>query len=129
MQMQVIPVLAAGGRPMLTAYGAGGFRFGETRIEGSCLVVLDEPVSLSLTRLADLTMAHLAPVLAVNGERRAQFVLLGTGRTMTPPPAGLASALSSAGIGLELMDTPNACRIYNTLTGEGRNFAAALLAV
>lgn len=129
MQMQVIPVLPAGGRPMLTAYGAGGFRFGETRIEGSTLVVLDEPEVWPVDGLSGLTLEHFAPVLAVEGERRAQFVLLGTGKTMVPPPAGLAASLSAAGIGLEFMDTANACRIYNTLTGEGRNFAAALLAV
>ncbi|MCU0882866.1 MAG: Mth938-like domain-containing protein, partial [Hyphomonadaceae bacterium] len=126
--MQVIPVLPAGGRPMLTAYGAGGFRFGETRIEGDTLVVLDEPMLWQAGSLAQLTLDHFTPVLAVEGERRAQFVLLGTGKAMAPPPSGLAAGLSAAGIGLEFMDTPNACRIYNTLTGEGRNFAAALLA-
>lgn len=114
---------------MVTAYGAGGFRFGETRIEGNCLVVLDAPEPWPVAALADLTIADFAPALAVEGERRAQFVLLGTGRTMAPPPAGLAAGLSAAGIGLEIMDTANACRIYNTLTGEGRNFAAALYAV
>ncbi|MCB1736747.1 MAG: hypothetical protein KDI42_01350, partial [Gammaproteobacteria bacterium] len=31
------------------------------------------------------------------------------------------------GIGLEIMDTPAACRTYNVLSGEGRRVVAALL--
>jgi uncharacterized protein len=129
MPIHVIPVLPAGGRPMVKAYGAGGFRFGDTRIEGHCLTVIDEPMVWPVTGLASLTMADLAAVLAVEGEQRAQFLLLGTGTKIAPPPQGLREGLAAAGIGLEFMDTPNACRVYNTLTGEGRNFAAAFIAV
>jgi uncharacterized protein len=36
-------------------------------------------------------------------------------------------ALTDAGIGLEVMDTPAACRTFNILAAEGRKVAAAVL--
>jgi uncharacterized protein len=36
------------------------------------------------------------------------------------------AALAQAGMGLETMDTPAACRTYNILVAEGRKVAAAL---
>ena len=45
------------------------------------------------------------------------------------PPRAVREALQRAGIGLEFMDTPAACRLYNILTAEGRKLAAALIAV
>jgi uncharacterized protein len=35
--------------------------------------------------------------------------------------------LAQAGIGVEVMDTPAACRTYNFLMAEGRKVAAALM--
>jgi uncharacterized protein len=37
--------------------------------------------------------------------------------------------LKQAGLGLEMMNTPEACRLYNVLAADGRRVAAALLAV
>jgi uncharacterized protein len=56
-------------------------------------------------------------------------LLLGTGRRLQPPPAGLRAALKQAGIALEPMDSGAACRTYNVLMAEGRLVAAALLPV
>mgnify|MGYP006155089711 CR=1 FL=1 len=39
------------------------------------------------------------------------------------------AALEGAGIGVEVMSSPAACRTYNVLLGEGRLIAAALLPV
>ena len=38
-------------------------------------------------------------------------------------------AVAAAGLGLEVMSTPEACRLYNLLAQEGRRLAAALIAV
>jgi uncharacterized protein len=43
------------------------------------------------------------------------------------PHPRLTRALTEAGIGLEVMDTPAACRTYNILAAEGRRVAAAIL--
>ncbi|MCP4287044.1 MAG: Xcc1710-like domain-containing protein, partial [Gammaproteobacteria bacterium] len=55
------------------------------------------------------------------------MVLLGTGVRQQFPSAGKYSCLTNAGIGVEIMTTPAACRTYNILVGEGRRVAAALI--
>ncbi|PPQ94805.1 hypothetical protein CVT25_007442 [Psilocybe cyanescens] len=58
---------------------------------------------------------------------KPEMLLLGTGKTLVPPPAFLRTYLSGLGIQLEIMDTRNACSTYNLLSEEGRRVAAALL--
>ena len=54
-------------------------------------------------------------------------MLLGTGPVFRFPEAARLAPLYQAGIGVEVMDTPAACRTYNILMGEGRKVLAALL--
>ena len=54
-------------------------------------------------------------------------MLLGTGRRLRFPPPALTRCLADARVGIEVMDTPAACRTYNILGGEGRRVLAALL--
>ena len=56
-----------------------------------------------------------------------EIVLLGTGPTLRFPHPRLTRALTDARIGLEVMDTPAACRTFNILAAEGRKVLAALL--
>ena len=58
---------------------------------------------------------------------KPEMVLLGTGASLRFPQPSLTRALTDAGVGLEVMDTPAACRTYNILAAEGRNVVAALL--
>jgi uncharacterized protein len=60
---------------------------------------------------------------------RVDVLLVGTGDRMTPLPAPLRTAAAAAGLGMEPMATPSACRTYNVLLAEGRRVAAALLPV
>ncbi len=114
--------------PSIDAYGEGGFRLSGERVEGSVLIVADEPRTWDVATLADLTVSALQPVLeAPRGE--VEFVLLGVGARNALPPRDVREALQRAGIGLEFMDTPAAARLYNVLTAEGRRVAAALIAV
>ena len=57
----------------------------------------------------------------------AEIVLLGTGARQRFPSPRLTAALTSAGIGLEVMDLKAACRTYNILVAEERKVAAALM--
>ena len=114
--------------PIIDAYGEGGFRLAGLRHDGSVLILGDEPRAWPVTTLADLTLAHLQPVLAA-GRAEVEFVLLGTGARNGLPPREIREGLKAAGIGLEFMDTPEAARLYNLLTSEGRRLAAALIAV
>lgn len=132
--MQLVPATGKG-RPLITAYGAGGFRFGletgDARVEGSVLILAETPSSWGPLSMADLQSADLggifAPILALKGE--IEFLLFGTGPDLIPPPVGLRDLLKDSGIGLELMATPAACRTYNHLATEGRHFAVAMLPV
>jgi uncharacterized protein len=70
-----------------------------------------------------LEAAHFEAIL----EFMPEIVLLGTGGTLRFPHPRLTEALIRAQIGVEVMDTPAACRTYNILASEGRKVAAALL--
>jgi uncharacterized protein len=54
-------------------------------------------------------------------------LLLGTGPRQRFPHPRLYRSLTDAGIGVECMDTPAACRTYNILVAEGRRAIAAIL--
>jgi uncharacterized protein len=68
-----------------------------------------------------------ATPLALAG--RIDVLLVGLGPQITPVPRAFREALEAAGIGVEPMSSPAACRTYNVLLGEGRRIAAALLPV
>lgn len=55
-----------------------------------------------------------------------EIILLGTGNHQALPDIDLMAELADQGIGLEIMDTPAACRTYNVLIHESRNVVAAL---
>jgi uncharacterized protein len=58
---------------------------------------------------------------------KPDVLLLGTGIKQRFPHPHLFRALTEAGIGLECMDTPAACRTYNILVAEDRKVIAAIL--
>ena len=60
---------------------------------------------------------------------RIDVLLLGTGAEIAHPPAAFVTALETAGIGVDPMNSPAACRTYNVLLGEGRRIALAVLPV
>ena len=112
------------GRNMFTGYGTGYVEVNRTRY-GASLVVGGERIVTDwpLAGVDALAADHLAAVM----EMKPEIVLLGTGAAFVfPEPARLAP-LRNAGIGVEVMDTPAACRTYNILLAEGRNVVAALI--
>lgn len=114
--------------PSVDAFGGGGFRVGGERIEGSVLILNDDAGPWSPVALAALNTDDFAPVLSAPREA-VEFVLLGTGARIAPAPRPVREALAAAGVGLEVMSTPEACRLYNVLARDGRRIAAALIAV
>jgi uncharacterized protein len=56
-------------------------------------------------------------------------LFVGTGAEIAHLPADLRDALEGAGIGVEVMASPAACRTYNVLLSEGRRVALALIPV
>ena len=114
--------------PQIDAYGDGGFRLSTGRHEGSLLIVRDESRPWPVRTMGELSPDHFAEIIAA-GRGEVEFVLLGAGINNALTTREVREALQRAGIGLEFMDTPAACRPYNILTAEGRKLAAALIAV
>ncbi|MBV7393724.1 Mth938-like domain-containing protein [Mameliella sediminis] len=101
-------------------YGPGFFRVGGEVHQGPLLVWdkgradwggLEDSDSL-------LSMAGLVDV-----------VFVGTGAETAHLPSGLRDRLEEAGLGVEAMNSPSACRTYNVLLSEGRRVALAALPV
>jgi uncharacterized protein len=112
------------GKNAVTGYGEGWVEVNRSRHRTSLVVsasrlVTDWPAA-SIEALAP---DHLAAIV----EMHPEIVLLGTGAVFRFPEPALLAPLYKAGIGVEVMDTPAACRTYNILMGEGRNVVAALV--
>lgn len=101
-------------------YGPGFFRIGGQVFEGA---VLTGPGG---TR-AWLGLEEEAPLLALAGTVDVLFI--GTGPEIAHIPGPLRKTLEEAGLGVETMASPAACRTYNVLLSEGRRIALALLPV
>lgn len=56
-------------------------------------------------------------------------IFIGTGAEIAHIPGALRSALEAAGLGVETMNSPAACRTYNVLLSEGRRVGLALIPV
>lgn len=116
------------GRPVIDAYGKGGFRFGDMSHRGSILCLPSGVYAWEVASFADVTEASLAPVLAERAEG-IEFLLIGTGAKHQIVPDTLRWPFRAAGISVDAMDTGAACRIYNIMLAERRPVAAALIAV
>ena len=112
------------GRNKFSGYGEGYVAVNGRRHSASLVVTGDRIVTdWPAASVESLTADHLAAIV----ELRPEIVLLGTGSKFTFPDQSLLAPLYKAGIGVEVMDTPAACRTYNILLGEGRNVLAALI--
>ena len=80
-----------------------------------------------ISSFADATLESLAAITEV--AETVEVLLLGTGAQFEMLQPDLREALRSAGLAAEAMDTGAACRTYNVLLAEGRQVAAALIAV
>ena len=72
--------------------------------------------------VADLNTIELEP-------NAFDLVIIGQGDEIAPIPRDAQQALEAAGIGVEIMATPSACRTYNVLLTEDRRVAVVLVPV
>jgi len=109
---------------LFTAYGADYVMVNGERHERSIVVRADEVRSdWQVGGFEALDEAHFAWFLAL----KPDILLLGTGELQRFPHPRLYRALTEAGIGVECMTTPAACRTYNILAAEGRKVVTAIL--
>jgi uncharacterized protein len=112
------------GLNFITACDGAVVQVNETRLPAPLIVLAQQLISSWQPDSFDtLTDSHFIELAALG----AEIILLGTGARQRFPHPRLTRALREKRIGLEVMDTPAACRTYNILAGEGRSVAAALL--
>jgi uncharacterized protein len=109
---------------LVTGYGPGFVEVNRERKTGALLLRPEGPIlpwAVSAFELLE------APAIEELLQHQPEIVLLGTGPRQRFPHPGISAALAGARIGLDVMDTPAACRTYNILVAEGRRVLAALL--
>ncbi|SHI89943.1 Mth938-like domain-containing protein [Wenxinia saemankumensis] len=99
-------------------YGPGFFRIGGERIDGAVLVLPD-----GVSGWGGWEDTGFAEGAAID------VLFVGTGAEVAHVPAGFRAVIEAAGIGVEPMASPAACRTYNVLLSEGRRVGLAVLPV
>ena len=124
--MDITPAVPAGSQ-VIQSYGPGLFRIAGVVHTSSVLVLPDRTLAWDVAEFTEISVGGFEPLLAQ--EISIDVLLLGCGAGMRLPPPDLRSALRAHGIVLEPMDTGAACRTFNILLAEGRQAAAALIAL
>ncbi len=101
-------------------YGPGFFRIGGEVVRGNCLIL---PGGVRPWGGLEDAAGLLAAACAID------IVFVGTGAEICHLPGAFRQALEAAGVGVEAMASPVACRTYNILLSEGRRVGLAALAL
>jgi len=108
----------------ISAYDRASVTVAEQRITDSFTLLPDELMpGIEFGDLDSLRWSHMG---TLHG-RELEVLILGTGARQRFPNRALMAELASRRIGLEVMDSPAACRTYNILAAEGRRVAAVIL--
>ena len=110
--------------PVVQGFAAGGFRV-DGQVYPSLMLTPTAILPWQAPALEALAAADLESVLSL--EPAPEFLVLGTGPSLRFPPRALRAALDERGIGLEVMDSRAAARIWGLLRGEERWVVAALM--
>jgi uncharacterized protein len=109
---------------VITAYGSGSVTIAGNEYASSLIVSADRLIEdWPLACIENLCEEHFATII----ELEPELVLLGTGKRLVFPPLPIYASLIQRKIGIEIMDTPAACRTYNVLMAEGRKVTAGLI--
>jgi len=108
------------GAPPVDGYGPGFFRLGGAVHRGPLALLPSGAARWDGLPDIDVFLAEAA---------RFDVLFLGMGAEIGALDPELRAALEAAGLGVEIMATPPACRTYNVLLSEGRRIAAGLIPV
>ena len=116
------------GRQIIESYGGGGFKVAGTRWTGSVLIFPEQTLAWPVNSAAAISRESLQPV--IDRADRVRILIIGCGAGCLPGLPTLDQELRALGLsGIEWMSTGPACRTLNVLLLEGREVAAALIAV
>lgn len=104
----------------IDGYGPGFFRVDGQVLRGACLITPWDAGPWG-------GIEDTAGPISLAG--RIDVLFVGMGAEIAHVAPAFRTALEAAGIGVEVMNSPAACRTYNVLLSEGRRIAAALLPV
>ena len=110
--------------PIVQGFADGAFAVDGHRYR-ALLLTPQSAAEWAAPPLAELTIADLEPVLAIDPQ--PEFLILGTGAGFAFAPRALRDSLEERGIGLEAMDSKAAARAWGVLRNEERWIVAALL--
>ena len=113
--MRLSEVTYPEGKPV-EGYGPGFFRVGGQVITGAMLILPSGVSSWGGYETLD-------PILAEAD--RIDVLFIGTGSEIAHLPQQTRETLEAAGLGVEIMASPAACRSYNVLLSEGRRIGLA----
>lgn len=112
--------ISYGSAQPIDGYGPGFFRVGGHVLRGACLITPWDAGHWG-------GLEDVAAALALRDQ--IDVLLIGMGAEIAHPPKSFRQTLEEAGMGIEVMNSPAACRTYNVLLSEGRRIAVALLPV
>lgn len=101
-------------------YGDGYFRIGGEVYEGTVVVLPS-----GIAPWGGLDDAQTL----IDAADDIDVVFVGMGSDISHIPTELRKTLEDAGLGVEVMSSPTACRTYNVVLSEGRRVGLALLPV
>ena len=110
--------------PLVKGFAAGGFSV-EGRIYRALFLTPETAAEWAPPPLAELAIEHVEQALAL--PRPPEFLLLGTGPSLTFPPRAFLRAVEARGLGVEVMDSRAAARTWGLLRAEERWIVAALM--
>jgi uncharacterized protein len=117
--MRLTEITYTEARP-IDSYGPGFFRIGGKVLRGPVLITPWDAGAWGGLEDTEAPISYAG---------RIDVLFLGMGAEIAHAPPAFRAALEGAGIGVEVMNSPAACRTYNVLLSEGRRIAAALLPV
>ena len=107
----------------IRAWEPGRVRVADRWVAGNVIVGNEAIIESWTTNAAGrLTIADLEPALAL----QPTIIVLGTGTERLLPDVELMAEVAARSVGLEIMNTPAACRTFNVLLQEQRRVVAAL---
>ncbi|TAJ26476.1 MAG: hypothetical protein EPO67_18285 [Reyranella sp.] len=109
----------------IRSYGPGRFAISEREWQEPVLVTPAATYPWPIVRADELSLESL--VALRSAATPTELLVLGCGPRAVFIQPDVRAELKAAGIGLEVVDTGSACRIYNVLLAEGRRVAAALI--
>lgn len=107
----------------ITAYGPGSIEVNKVVYKQSLLLNAAQIEPWEIVSFETLNTADLSNLLTFS----PALILLGTGISLRFPHSSVLAPLTQQQVGVEVMDTPAACRTFNVLVAEGRQVLLAAI--